>query len=65
MEYLERLAEGQESGRIKPAAAVEMNNTVGKAISLAKCSLDYQVMKAKLGDKANIIPMLEASKEAA
>jgi hypothetical protein len=47
MEYLERLAEGQERGTIKPVQAVEMNNTVGKVISLAKASLEAQRMKSK------------------
>jgi len=58
MEYLERLAEGQERGTIKPVQAVEMNNTVGKVISLAKASLDAQRMMEKTkGMKA--IPSLE------
>jgi hypothetical protein len=47
MEYLERLAEGQERGSIKPVQAVEMNNTVGKVISLAKASLEAQRMMEK------------------
>jgi hypothetical protein len=47
MEYLERLAAGQESGKIKPVQAVEMNNTVGKVISLAKAALEAQRMKEK------------------
>lgn len=47
MEYLERLAEGQERGTIKAVQAVEMNNTVGKVISLAKASLDAQRMMEK------------------
>ena len=65
MEYLERLAEAQEKGAIKPPQAVEMNNTVGKAISLAKTSLEYERMKQKLGEKAVTIPMLESSETAA
>ena len=64
MEYLERLAEAQESGRIKPVQAVEMNNTVGKAISLAKTNLEYQRMKHALGEKAVTSPMLESSESA-
>jgi hypothetical protein len=47
MEYLERLAEGQERGTIKPVQAVEMNNTVGKVITLAKASMDAQRMMDK------------------
>ena len=47
MEYLERLAEGQERGTIKPVLAVEMNNTVGKVIALAKASMDAQRMAEK------------------
>lgn len=47
MEYLERLAEGQESGTIKPAEASEMNNTVGKVVSLAKATLEAQIAREK------------------
>lgn len=54
MEYLERLAEGQERGTIKAPQAVEMNNTVGKVIALAKACLESQRMKAK---SANMMPI--------
>jgi len=64
MEYLERLAAAQETGRIKPVQAVEMNNTVGKAISLVKTNLEYQRLKQSLGEKAAVIPMLELEKKA-
>lgn len=59
MEYLERLAEGQETGKIKAPQAVEMNNTVGKVISLAKTAIEYQRLKNNLGGKAETIPALE------
>ena len=58
MEYLERLADGQERGTIKPVQAVEMNNTVGKVISLAKAALDARrLMEKTKGMTA--IPTLE------
>ena len=58
MEYLERLAEGQEEGNIKPVQAVEMNNTVGKVISLAKASLEAQRMREKTKN-LKTLPMLD------
>jgi hypothetical protein len=58
MEYLERLAEGQEKGTIKPNQAVEMNNTAGKVISLAKASMDaYKAMEKTKG--MSVIPALQ------
>lgn len=57
---IEALYEGQKSGKVKPVQAVEMNNTIGKLISLTKVQLEYQRMKQSLGAKAVTIPMLEA-----
>lgn len=63
MEYLERLAEGQERGTIKPVQAVEMNNTVGKVISLAKATLEAQRMKSKVGGSMKTIQALDMGEE--
>jgi len=62
MEYLERLASGQENGSIKPVQAVEMNNTVGKVISLAKASLEQERMKMKTAG-LKTIPCLDFTKD--
>ena len=60
LEYLERLADGQEKGKIKAPQAVEMNNTVGKVIALAKTTLEYARLKNHLGSKSPVIQMLES-----
>lgn len=63
-EYLERIAEGQKNGSIKPKQAAEIKKTAKLAISLTKLQLDYQRMKQTLGEKAVVIPMLESSENA-
>jgi hypothetical protein len=54
MEFLERLAEGQEKGTIKAADAMEMNNTAGKWISLNKAALENLRLKDKTKGKLTI-----------
>ena len=58
MEYLELLAEGQESGEIKHGAAGEMNNTVGKVIAFARVTLEAQKIRQKTKGM-KVIPPLE------
>lgn len=60
MKELEALYEGQKTGKIKPPAAVEMNNTIGKVINLAKLQLEYQRSRQK--SDGRIIAMLEEGK---
>jgi hypothetical protein len=63
LKELEDLYEGQKTGRIKPVQAVEMNNTIGKVISLTKLQLENQKLQGSLGDKAPRVPMLDEPKE--
>ena len=61
LKEIEDLYEGQKTGRIKAAQAVEMNNTIGKLISLTKLQLEYNKLKKLLDHKGDQIPMLETS----
>ena len=45
--FLERMMEGFEKGTLKTADAVEMNNAVGKWISLQKAALENLRLKDK------------------
>lgn len=58
MEYLERLADGQEKGEITHSDACEMNNTVGKVIAFAKVQLEAQRMRDAT-KSMRMLPMLE------
>lgn len=60
LKEIEELYDGQKSGRIKPPQAVEMNNTIGKLISLTKLQLEYNKAKKDLSSQ---IGMLEGPKK--
>lgn len=62
LQEIENLFEGQKEGTIKPAQAVEMNNTIGKLIGLTKLQLEYNKQRQATGNKQATIPMLETPK---
>lgn len=59
LKELEELYDGQKTGRIKPVTAVEMNNTIGKVIALAKLQLEYNRARKTMQANGEKIPMLE------
>lgn len=58
-EVLDRVIDGLEKGEMKPPQAVEINNAVGKKIGLIKVQLEYNNIRGRMGDKSQVIPLLE------
>ena len=56
---LAALYAAQEEGTIKPAQAMEMNNTAGKVVSFLKLQLEYNKSRQQTGNKLAQIEMLE------
>lgn len=64
LKEIEELYENQKSGQTAPPQAREMNQTIGKVISLTKLQLEYNKRCKRNEDGPPAIPMLEAGKDA-